>query len=87
MSGIGEQGHGVGPKAVSRLDGDESEVESDADGKGTPVAGLRSMGMPGVVTVGRVTVRMHDRSVQAYSRTAFDAAVSRLKAAAKSALV
>ena len=87
MAGIREQGHGIGPEPVGCLDGDEGEVEGDADSEGAPVAFRRSVGMPVIVMACRIVVRMHGRCALPYSRTAFDAAVSRLKAAAKSALV
>src|SRR5207342_192574 len=33
VSGIGQQGHGIGAETEDRLDDDETEVQRDADGK------------------------------------------------------
>src|SRR4029078_6103820 len=74
MAGIREQRHGTGPEAVGGLDGDEGEVEGDADDEGTARALRRGVGMPVIVMACLIVVRMHGRCALPYSRTAFDAA-------------
>ena len=85
MTGIREQSHGIGPDTEGRLNEDEAQVQDDADGEGAAMTVRGSVAVMMGMSV-RMRMRLHDVT-GVYSLTAFTPTVSRLNAAAKSALV